>query len=125
MSDAAMPDVDRDEIVQATLPHVAFEGWSRMAVAAGLTDLGLPTDQPGFTKDDLEARANELEQSDDEKAALLDRIEHIEPSDLQSTGSNTAAVSDTIFTQYLVPFEVVSVLLLAALVGAIVLARKE
>jgi NADH-quinone oxidoreductase subunit J len=40
-------------------------------------------------------------------------------------GSNTATVSDTIFNQYLVPFEAVSVLLLAALVGAIVLARRD
>ena len=39
--------------------------------------------------------------------------------------SNTAAVSDSIFSQYLIPFEVVSVLLLAALVGAIVIARKD
>ena len=37
----------------------------------------------------------------------------------------TAAVSDSIFSTYLVPFEVVSVLLLAALVGAIVLARRD
>jgi NADH-quinone oxidoreductase subunit J len=37
----------------------------------------------------------------------------------------TASVSDSIFQTYLIPFEVVSVLLLAALVGAIVLARKE
>lgn len=37
----------------------------------------------------------------------------------------TAQVSDSIFSTYLIPFEVVSVLLLAALVGAIVLARKE
>jgi NADH-quinone oxidoreductase subunit J len=40
-------------------------------------------------------------------------------------GSNTATVSDAVFNQYLVPFEVVSVLLLAALVGAIVLARRD
>ena len=40
-------------------------------------------------------------------------------------GSNTATVSDAVFSQYLVPFEVISVLLLAALVGAIVLARKD
>jgi NADH-quinone oxidoreductase subunit J len=40
-------------------------------------------------------------------------------------GSNTTAVSDSIFAQYLIPFEVVSVLLLAALVGAIVIARKD
>ena len=37
----------------------------------------------------------------------------------------TGAVSDSIFSTYLVPFEVVSVLLLAALVGAIVLARRD
>jgi NADH-quinone oxidoreductase subunit J len=40
-------------------------------------------------------------------------------------GSNTATVSDAIFNQYLIPFEVISVLLLAALVGAIVIARKD
>jgi NADH-quinone oxidoreductase subunit J len=39
--------------------------------------------------------------------------------------SNTAQVSDSIFSQYLVPFEVISVLLLAALIGAIVVARKD
>ena len=36
-----------------------------------------------------------------------------------------AEVSDSIFSQYIVPFEAVSVLLLAALIGAIVVARKE
>jgi NADH-quinone oxidoreductase subunit J len=46
------------------------------------------------------------------------RIAHV-------NGSNTATVSDAVFSQYLVPFEVISVLLLAALVGAIVLARKD
>jgi NADH-quinone oxidoreductase subunit J len=50
------------------------------------------------------------------------------PEDLrveQVADSNTATVSDTIFSQFLIPFEVVSVLLLAALVGAIVIARKD
>jgi NADH-quinone oxidoreductase subunit J len=37
----------------------------------------------------------------------------------------TAQVGDSIFGAYLLPFEVVSVLLLAALVGAIVLARRD
>jgi NADH-quinone oxidoreductase subunit J len=46
------------------------------------------------------------------------RIDHVD-------GSNSATVSDAIFSQYLIPFEIVSVLLLAALVGAIVLARKD
>jgi NADH-quinone oxidoreductase subunit J len=38
---------------------------------------------------------------------------------------STAAVSDSLFRDFLVPFEVVSMLLLAALVGAIVLARRD
>jgi NADH-quinone oxidoreductase subunit J len=37
----------------------------------------------------------------------------------------TATLADTIFGHYLIPFEVVSVLLLAALIGAIVLARRD
>lgn len=37
----------------------------------------------------------------------------------------TAEVSDSIFSTYLVPFEIVSVLLLGALIGSIVLARRD
>ena len=37
----------------------------------------------------------------------------------------TAPVSDSIFSTYVVPFEVSSVLLLAALVGAVALARRD
>lgn len=37
----------------------------------------------------------------------------------------TAEVSDSIFGVYVIPFEVVSVLLLAALVGAVALARRD
>ena len=42
-----------------------------------------------------------------------------------SASRGAGAVGDAIFSTYLVPFEVVSVLLLAALVGAIVLARRD
>jgi NADH-quinone oxidoreductase subunit J len=41
------------------------------------------------------------------------------------TPSSTAQVGDSLFRSFVLPFEVVSFLLLAALVGAIVLARKE
>jgi len=40
-------------------------------------------------------------------------------------GQTTPQISDSIFSTYLVPFEVASVLLLAALIGAIVLARRD
>jgi len=38
---------------------------------------------------------------------------------------NTNTVGSSIFRDYLVPFEVVSMLLLAALVGAVVIARRD
>ena len=55
--------------------------------------------------------------------ALIDQFDDQElPAD---TVQRTSQVADSIFSTYLVPFEVVSVLLLAALVGAIVIARKD
>ena len=42
-----------------------------------------------------------------------------------TAGNPTEELSDAIFSSYLLPFELVSVLLLAALIGAIGLARKE
>ena len=42
-----------------------------------------------------------------------------------SAPNSVDAISDSIFGTYLIPFEVVSVMLLAALIGAIVLARKD
>ncbi len=41
------------------------------------------------------------------------------------TPSTTQAISDSIFSDYIIPFEAVSLLLLAALIGAIVVARRE
>ena len=43
----------------------------------------------------------------------------------RSAPSLTAEIGATIFSQYIVPFEAVSVLLLAALIGAIVVARQD
>ena len=45
------------------------------------------------------------------------------PYDLEPT--STGALSDAIFGGFLFPFEVISLLLLAALVGAIVIARRD
>ncbi len=54
----------------------------------------------------------------------LPGLEEVSREQLTAT-RGTGAVGDAIFSTYLVPFEVVSILLLAALVGAIVLARKD
>lgn len=53
-------------------------------------------------------------------------IDYAEDTEIRLEEPNTTAqVSDLIFSQYIVAFEAVSVLLLAALIGAIVIARKE
>jgi len=39
--------------------------------------------------------------------------------------TTTAVIGDSIFRSFVIPFEVVSMLLLAALVGAVVLARRD
>ena len=44
---------------------------------------------------------------------------------LGQTGTETRSVGEAIFSSFVLPFEVVSVLLLAALVGAVVIARRE
>jgi NADH-quinone oxidoreductase subunit J len=44
---------------------------------------------------------------------------------LSSRVSNIAEVSHTLFTSLLLPFEVTSILILVAILGAVVLARKE
>jgi NADH-quinone oxidoreductase subunit J len=41
------------------------------------------------------------------------------------TVQRTADVANSVFTTYVVPFEVISVVLLAALVGAVVIARRD
>ena len=52
------------------------------------------------------------------------RIEVINKTTIE-LGQTAPQLSDSIFGTYLVPFEIASVLLLAALIGAIVLARRD
>jgi len=77
-----------------------------------------------LSNDELVTRVNQLQASKQDKRRYLATVEAIGTED-GPLDSNVGAISDTIFSGYLLPFEVVSVLLTAALIGAIVLARKE
>ena len=57
--------------------------------------------------------------------AVVDFAEDKEIDVLNNTPTTVEVVSDSIFSTYIVAFEAISVLLLAALIGAIVVARKE
>lgn len=57
--------------------------------------------------------------------AFRDQSFNLVGSTTAQLGQTTEQISDSIFSTYLVPFEAASVLLLAALIGAIVLARRD
>jgi len=48
-----------------------------------------------------------------------------QPDASVNTMANLRALGEMLLTQYLLPFEVTSILLLVAMIGAIVLVRKE
>lgn len=57
--------------------------------------------------------------------SLLVRTFGSRPVGLEEPVAKAADVADSIFLTYVIPFELVSVLLLVALIGSIVLARKD
>jgi NADH-quinone oxidoreductase subunit J len=50
---------------------------------------------------------------------------HIADSTLPPATGNTEAIANSLFTGYLLPFELVSVLLLVAVVGSVIMAKKR
>jgi NADH-quinone oxidoreductase subunit J len=56
---------------------------------------------------------------------MVDAFAGKEISFARTLGTTTSSLSQVIFSAYVLPFEVVSVLLLVALVGAVVIARRD
>ncbi|MDQ3987247.1 MAG: NADH-quinone oxidoreductase subunit J [Actinomycetota bacterium] len=56
---------------------------------------------------------------------MLEAFEGQEISLRGASGTKTREIGEVIFSSFVLPFEVVSVLLLAALVGAVVIARRD
>jgi len=59
--------------------------------------------------------------------ALASVIDRMDPPGVPATGglADAAAVGVEVFTRYLVPFELLSILLLGAIFGALAIARRE
>ena len=55
--------------------------------------------------------------------AFIDSFRNTELS--REMPSTTAEIGDMIFSQFIIPFEAISVLLLAALIGSVVIARRN
>jgi NADH-quinone oxidoreductase subunit J len=56
---------------------------------------------------------------------LIDAFDGEKVNLVRDVGTKTRHIGEVIFSAYVLPFEVVSVLLLAALVGAVVIARRD
>ncbi len=77
MTDTTTPQAARDQILLATLPHVAFDGWSRAALEAGVADAGLGVDMaprafPGGIPDLVDHSADWADRRMLEELANLD-----------------------------------------------------
>ncbi len=58
-------------------------------------------------------------------APAVAQVEHEFPTSIASEGGNTERLGWVLYTDYLIPFELASMLLLVAMVGAIVLAKRS
>jgi len=57
-------------------------------------------------------------------ASLVNDEVHVVPTGAPGTG-NTEQLADVLFSQYLLPFELVSLLLLVAIIGSVIMAKKR
>ena len=69
---------ERDAAIEATLPHVPFDGWTRRALRIGLTDIGEAPDDaallfPGGAPDMIEAFCDWADRRLETSAAALDQ----------------------------------------------------
>ena len=78
-----------------------------------------PTEDDAFSRITIVVDVSST--SIDQVVKQLDKLINV----LENEPTSVERVSDAIFKDYIVAFEAISVLLLAALIGAIVVARKE
>lgn len=59
------------------------------------------------------------------ESSLLHGIGEFTPEKIDAAGGNTQVLSEMMFSEYILPFELTSVLLLAAIIGAVALAKRK
>jgi NADH-quinone oxidoreductase subunit J len=58
-------------------------------------------------------------------SAPLAPIAEFTPEKIEAAGGNTRVISELMFSEYILPFELTSVLLLSAIVGAVAIAKRN
>ena len=59
------------------------------------------------------------------ESALTAFVGDFTPERIEAAGGNTQVLSELMFSEYILPFELTSVLLLAAIVGAVALSKRK
>ena len=59
------------------------------------------------------------------KTALTGPVAEVSAEKIEAAGGNTQVVSELMFSEYILPFELTSVLLLAAIIGAVAIAKRK
>lgn len=59
------------------------------------------------------------------KSDLPEALGSFTPERIESAGGNTQVISELMFSEYILPFELTSVLLLASIVGAVAIAKRK
>ena len=58
-------------------------------------------------------------------SVLLAPVSNFTPEAIDAAGGNTRVISELMFSEYILPFELTSVLLLAAIIGAVAIAKRK
>jgi NADH-quinone oxidoreductase subunit J len=58
-------------------------------------------------------------------SAQLAPTSNFTPANIEAAGGNTRVLSELLFSEYILPFELTSVLLLTAIVGAVAIAKRK
>ena len=58
-------------------------------------------------------------------AGMTEPLFHLQPARASDLEPNTELIGATLFSQYMLPFEIASILLLVAMIGAVVMAKRK
>ena len=114
MAFAVIDTFGYDRIEFSDPEPIAFEG-----VTTDASDLPTPVREALS----ISADAGQVEITVADFETLVPEVQRRVPT--AEVFGNNRQIANSIFSQYIIPFEAVSVLLLAALIGAVVVARKE
>jgi NADH-quinone oxidoreductase subunit J len=121
-------ETDRKQVVMGAVVAIPLAALLGFTLLDSFSDTELDFDAAAVevqAADEVAEPGSEAPEAGDDPAAQITEGRTSQVGLVDANGSNSKVVSDSIFGDYLIAFEAISVLLLAALIGAVVLARRD